>query len=46
MDSFELIAGLCSILSFLLAVCDLIKRKRRRSEKEKGGGSDVPNRLT
>lgn len=44
MDSFNLIAGLCSILSFLLAAYDWSqrngKRGARRNKHQKGGRAD------
>ena len=36
MDSFNLIAGLCSILSFFMAAYDWARRKRKASRKQKG----------
>ncbi|WP_269456915.1 MULTISPECIES: hypothetical protein [Gordonibacter] len=43
MDSFNLIAGLCSILSFLLAAYDWSQRKRKARGKAKQASKRRPS---
>lgn len=34
MDSFNLVAGMSSILSLLLAIYDIVRRKRKAKERQ------------